>query len=81
MTVSVHLFGPIASAAGTPLCTIALETDRSPAAVLRRLGEICPAIQPLLPGCRLAVNSRFASPDTVISNQDELAVIGLVSGG
>lgn len=81
MTVKVLLFGPIAAAAGASECIVRLGDDRSSAAVLHRLGEDRPAIRPLLAGARLAINSAFAAPQTPVAANDELAVIGLVSGG
>ena len=46
-----------------------------------RLGECEPRLASLLPACRLAVNCQFAADDQPITQDDEIALIGFVSGG
>lgn len=81
MRITVLLFGPEAAAAGTD--RVAVE---APAAVtcgdLRGLlAERIPALRPYLAGARFAVNHEFADPARPVSESDEVALIGLVSGG
>ena len=54
-----------------------------PRDVLAALARACPAIADALPGCRLAVNHAFADGDDAppIQSGDEVALIGMVSGG
>jgi len=81
MLVRVKLFGPEARLAS---CSqIELELDARPTCkhVRQALGEHCPALGDALAHARLAVNHDFASDDRVIEAGDELALIGLVSGG
>ena len=40
-----------------------------------------PFLKPLLSVSRLAVNCEYASPDTVLQEGDEVAIISPVSGG
>ena len=82
MEVSVLLFGPAAQTVGRREVVVAM-ADASPtcAALRVRLGEVEPKLAPLLDHCRLAVNHAFASDDQRIGPGDEVALIGLVSGG
>lgn len=60
-----------------------METGDSPtcAGVLAGLGEAAPVLAPMLGGSRLAVNHEFAALSDTIAPGDEVALIGLVSGG
>lgn len=49
--------------------------------VLTAVGQQVPAIAPLLPSCRLAVDCAYVSNDDVISQHREVALIPPVSGG
>jgi len=82
MKVTVKLFGPFADAAGSKELTVKMD-DPSPTAgtVIDRLGTAQPALRPLLVGSRLAVNCQCVPEGHPISPGDELAIIGLVSGG
>ncbi|MEN0111214.1 MAG: MoaD/ThiS family protein [Planctomycetota bacterium] len=81
MTVTVLLFGPQAQLAGAS--EIAVEVGEAPTAddVLAAIGAACEALRPSLGVSRLAVNHAFASGDTPVSASDEVALIGMVSGG
>ena len=46
-----------------------------------RLGEICPALQSLLPRSAVAVNEEFAGDNVGIPPAAELALLPPVSGG
>ena len=81
MTVRVLLFGAESTALGRSHVDVALDGDRSCRALLKRLGESYPALLPHLSIARIAVNSEFAPPERTIGAHDEIALIGLVSGG
>ncbi|MEN0020615.1 MAG: MoaD/ThiS family protein [Planctomycetota bacterium] len=50
-------------------------------AVLESLGKASEALRESLRTSRLAVNHEFAGGDTVIRPGDEVALVGMVSGG
>ena len=83
MKYEVLLFGPYADAAGTPRVELTFDTDhsRTAADICAALARQAPAIASMLPAARLAVNNRFANHDQIVSQGDELALIGLVGGG
>lgn len=81
MRVRVKLFGAEAAAAGRAF----VDADAPPGATA---GEIkaaaarqCPPLAPLVGPARLAVNCEFVPDSRVVSPADEIALIGLVSGG
>lgn len=80
MRVRVLLFGPAADAAGADAIEVELGADRSCAAVLGALSR-SGRLGPLVAACRLAVNHEFAPPGRTIQEGDEVALVGLVSGG
>lgn len=82
MRVDVLIFGPQASLVGSDRVPIALAGDRpSVSDVIAALGVAAPALAPSLDTSRLAVNHAYASEDQVILPGDEVALIGMVSGG
>ena len=81
MTLRVLIFGPFAAKAGRDHVPVTLANDRSCGAVLRAVAQACPTLAPMLAGARLAVNSQFADAGQVVRDGDEVALIGMVSGG
>ncbi len=81
MMLRVLVFGPHAAAVGAGHVEVRLGDDRSCRGVLAALGAQHPGLRPMLDGCRLAVNARFAADDQRVSEGDEVALIGLVGGG
>jgi molybdopterin converting factor small subunit len=80
MTLRVKLFGPEAKAAGTR--EVAVTPVAGTCAALRQaLAEKYPALSPLLANCRFAVNHEFVELDHTVKESDEIALIGMVSGG
>jgi molybdopterin synthase catalytic subunit len=81
MRIAVLLFGPEAAALGQN--RVEVETAASPTAadVRELLAAGFPALRAHLPAARLAINHEFAAPDRRIAPGDEIALIGLVSGG
>lgn len=47
----------------------------------KRLLANCAEHSRVLSACRLAVNHEFALPDDMVHERDEVALIGMVSGG
>ncbi|TWT98182.1 ThiS family protein [Botrimarina colliarenosi] len=82
MRVSVLLFGPQATLAGARSVDVDVAAE-SPTAndILAALREASPALTGSLAMSRLAVNHEFAAPDRPIGPGDEVALIGMVSGG
>ena len=82
MHVTVKLFGPLAQAAGCQ--EVAVEVN-GPNATCRTVREALAAahsgLAPLMAACPLAVNHRYAHEEQVVAGGDEVALIGLVSGG
>lgn len=81
MRVRVLLFGAEADALGRR--DVSIETGDAPTCgdVRDRLAREHPALSPFLPAARFAVNFQFADPARTIRPGDEVALIGLVSGG
>ncbi len=82
MQVTVRLFGQEARAAGRATVSVHLDAERCTCGRLREaLLAAEPCLAATLPHCRLAVNHAFASEAQQIAATDEVALIGLVSGG
>jgi len=82
MQVSVKLFGPLAQAAGCQEAVVEVDGLHATCRTVREaLAAAHSRLAPLLPACRLAVNHRYASEEQVLGVGDEVALIGLVSGG
>ena len=82
MDVTVHLFGPLSRMAGGSEVTVHVDGSACRSAeILTGLATAVPAIAPALAHCRLAVNHSFATEQQPIAATDEVALIGLVSGG
>lgn len=82
MELTVRLFGPLARAARRGAVTIECGGASVTVAELGRIiQEREPSLAPMMNICRFAVNSEFASGDQAVGPDDEIALIGLVSGG
>ncbi len=81
MRATVLLFAVARERAGSPSIAVDLP-DLATVAVLKTiLAENCPALAPLLPTLRIAINSEYADDDRPIPPGAELAAIPPVSGG
>lgn len=80
MEITVLLFGPQAQLAEAREITVTLD---SPTAgdVLKALSDEAAPLAASLPASRLAVNHEFVNADHTIRPGDEVALIGMVSGG
>ena len=82
MRVQVLLFGAEREAVGSDRLTVDLPGAQATCLQLRsRLLEGFPQLKAHLAASRFAVNGEFAAPDRPIGEADEVALIGLVSGG
>ncbi|MEI8195309.1 MAG: MoaD/ThiS family protein [Phycisphaerae bacterium] len=82
MTCTVKIFGPLAAAAGDRELVVQTDQNQLTCTQLRALlTRQIPQISALLPACRFAINHAYAEESQVIRPEDEVALIGLVSGG
>jgi molybdopterin converting factor subunit 1 len=81
MQATVLLFALARERAGRPSLTVDLPDSATVADLKLALAGACPALAPLLPTIRIAVNSKYASDDQPIPPGSELAAIPPVSGG
>ena len=81
MTVTVKLFGPEARKASRREISIEVASDARAIDVLEAVEKGCAPLEGQIAHCRLAVNHEFVDPFKRVSASDELALIGMVSGG
>lgn len=82
-TRRVLLFGPYADAAGAPWIDVQCAAGAHVTAqdVHAAIAAQAPTLKPMLGAARVAVNHSFVGPDHPIGERDEVALIGMVSGG
>ena len=81
MNIEVKIFGPQARLAQRSSIRIALEPAATCEALRAKLAEAEPELAPSLPRSRFAINHEFAAESQAIREGDEVALIGMVSGG
>ncbi len=82
MRLTIVLFGPPARAAGTSQLHIVVPIGTPTCADLREaMVRQSPHLSQVLAACRIAVNHKFVPEETLLREQDEIALIGMVSGG
>ncbi|MEO0529404.1 MAG: MoaD/ThiS family protein [Planctomycetota bacterium] len=81
MQLTVLLFGPQAKLADAKSVQVNLGERATAADVLAALEGACPALDDSIRTSRLAINHEFAADDALVTEGDELALIGMVSGG
>jgi molybdopterin converting factor small subunit len=82
MKLTVRLFGPLAQAARRGGVTVDLAGSSPTVADLAGILEkLQPALTPMMGVSQFAVNNEFAREDQPLGPDDEIALIGLVSGG
>jgi len=82
MTIVVKLFGPQARMCGRT--EVSLEVSGEGAtydALTKQLAEAEPSLRESLATSRLAVNHEYALPEQISREGDDVALIGMVSGG
>ena len=81
MIVHVRLFAAARELAGREVVEILAEEPLTVGDLRALLATQVPALAPLLPHVRLAVNSSYASDATHVAEGDDVACIPPVSGG
>jgi len=81
MQVRVLLFAGARDAFGTDEVLARIPLDGTTADLIRHLEDAYPKTVEFLRTCRVAVNQEFATPDHVIPEGAEVALIPPVSGG
>jgi len=79
--ITVLLFGPERDAAKTPHVWVELTGEKTCAALRSALRQAIPELQVSLLTARFAVNATFAPDSQALCEGDEVALIGMVSGG
>jgi molybdopterin converting factor small subunit len=79
--ITVRLFGSQARDARASEIRLSFDHIPTCAQVIAALGDTCAEIKPSLGISRLALNQSFATPGTIVTGSDEVALIGLVGGG
>lgn len=81
MQVTVLFFGMLKELAGTSSETIEMPNGARVRDVLQQYESRRPQLKAALASLALAVNQQYASPDTVLNPDDEVALLPPVSGG
>ena len=81
MRVRVLFFGLLKDLVGKASDSLELPEGASVRAVLEHYGSGNPRLKEYLPSLALAVNQQYASPDTKLKADDEVALLPPVSGG
>ena len=81
MQVKVQLFALAKERAGCAVIALELPEPATVADVKRALAEAVPALAPLVPNVRIAVNAEYADDGDPIPAGAEVAAIPPVSGG
>lgn len=79
--IAVRLFGPAREAAGTASVELELAPAATAADAMDELARAHPALAPLLPRSRVAVNLEYVDARTPLATGDELAILPPVGGG
>lgn len=78
----VLVFGPQAQSVDTERLVIAgIHFPITADALMSKIAEAYPDLAPSLGVSRIAINHAFAAPDSPIACGDEVALVGLISGG
>lgn len=81
MRVTVRLLASAKDKAGVGQLSLDLPPSADVAAAATLLAQHLPAISPQLDRVAYAINCEYVSPDTMLKDGDELAIIPPVSGG
>jgi molybdopterin converting factor small subunit len=77
----VLLFAIVSELANCDVITVEASSAVTAIEMLDAISNVCPALVPWLPSCRLAVNRSFVSDEFLIPVDAEIALIPPVSGG
>ncbi len=78
---TVRLFGPAREAVGAAEVALSLAPPATAGAVVASLARLHPALAPLLPRSRVAVNRAYVEAAARLHPGDEIAIIPPVGGG
>ena len=81
MRATVLLFAGARARAGSPELTVELPEGSTVLGLKAALARACPALGPILPSTRIAIDAEYAGDDQLIPGGSELAAIPPVSGG
>lgn len=81
MKVTVQLFAAARQLAGTDTLELELPAGATVAELRGKVCEEVPALRSLLSGAMFAINAEYASDETPIDENSEIACIPPVSGG
>ena len=81
MQITVLLFAAAREAAKHDSIQIEIPDNACALDVMAELGKQIPAIEPLIPSCRLAIDSCYVGNDAIVATGQEIALIPPVSGG
>lgn len=82
MRIEVRLFGPQARTLGQSVAQVDVDGAAPTCGHLRAaLAENFPQLSGELAACRFAINHEFANDQAALAPDDEVALIGPVSGG
>ena len=79
--VDVRLFSVLREKVGADKIELDFEPGETAEHYLRALAIQEPALKPYMPFMRVAINNRYTSRDTPVSDGDTLSIITPVSGG
>ena len=79
--VAVRLFGPAREAVGAAAVELELLPGATAAEAVSELARAHPAVAPLLPRARVAVNLAYVDAGTRLAAGDEIAILPPVGGG
>jgi molybdopterin converting factor subunit 1 len=81
MTIKIKLFAILRDKAGVAELPLNLPDHSTVAQAMTQLAHQLPTLALHLPRCAAAVNLERATPETILKNNDELALLPPVSGG
>lgn len=81
MKVTVKLFAAARQRVGADKVELQLPAAATVGELKQQLAEAYPNLQPLLAHAMFAVDTQYASEDTLLTEQSEVACIPPVSGG
>ena len=81
MKLDVQLFATARELAGASVISVELETGSTVAKLKQKIARQVPDLEPLMRVSAVAVEQEYATPETVITEGVEIALIPPVSGG
>lgn len=81
MIITVRLFAALREAAGKDMLKVDIPAGMHVEEAVRRVRAQLPALDPFASVIRTAVNDDWATPDRVLRDGDEVALLSPVSGG